>query len=187
MADQAEVKLKLDTRQAKGDLRDLAKRAQKTGGRIAGGVRRAVGKGMGAVGLGGGIGVGMAAVRGATSSGVGDVVGESFSAIGAQLNEFFLGNMDDEARAKRKAREETIQAFGYQAGVENAIPAGAKNFFDQRVAEYREEEEGRSRFEAHGDFSGPQFDDILKRIMTGISGMLATAVDKLAEALQFWK
>ena len=155
MADEATVKLRLDTRQAKGDLRQLTKEADKTSGRIGGGIRRAVGKGMGAVGLGGGIGAGLAAVRGATSSGLGDVVGESFVQLGAQLNEFFLGDMDDKARSIRQARESLKEAFGYQTGIHSRIPPGAENFFNQRVTEGMTLEHGKHLIETDKRFMGP--------------------------------
>jgi len=187
MAQEATVRLRLNTRQAKAELRDLNKEARKSSGRITSGIRRAVGSGMGAVGLGGGIGLGLAAARGATQSGFGDVIGESFGAIGAQLNDFFLGDMDDKSRAIRKAREETIAAFGFQAGAKEGIPDGAKQFFDNRVSEFTQEEIGRSIFEKNEDFRGPAIDDILSRITTSLGELLSQAVNDLADRLAFWR
>ena len=187
MAQEAQVRVRLDTRQAKGDLRALSKQAGKTAGNIGKGLRRSVGRGLGAIGLGGGIGVGLAAVKGSTSSGFGDAVGESFSAIGAQLNDFFLGDMDDQARATRKAREETIQAFGFQAGASGSIPPGARQFFENRRAEFEQEEIGRSKFEQDKQFKGPDIDDIIARIMSGFGTLISEAVTSLADELAFWR
>lgn len=181
--DEAKVRVRLDTAPARADLRQLNKDAQKSGGRISGGIRRAIGKGMGAVGLGAGIGLGIAAVRGATQSGISDVVGESFSAIGAQINEFFLGDLDDKARATRRGREDMIAAFGYQSA--EGVAPGAHQFFQNRVAEYAKEEQGRSIIEQDPRFAGPQIDDILKRITTAIGELLSTAVADLANKLTF--
>jgi hypothetical protein len=183
---EAKVKVRLDTREAKGDLRGLSREASRTAGRVGAGLRGAVSQGMGlgrSIGIGAGIGTGLAAVKGASSSGFGDVIGEAFGGIGASLNEFFLGDVDDKARASKAAREETIQAFGAIAGHTGQIPPGATNFFNQVRSVRMEEERGRSMFEQDDRFRGPGIMSMLERIMEGIGELLSDAVDALADKL----
>jgi len=181
---EAKVKVRLDTKQAKGDLRDLTRDAAQAAGRVGGTIRGAVGKGLGVVGLGGGIGAGLAAVRGSTSSGFGDVIGESLGGIGAQLAESFLGNLDEDARATKSAREETIQAFGSIAGsTKGGIPPGAQNYFNQIKSLRLQEEKGKELFERDERFRGPGVEDMIDRIMSGLGEMVSKAVQDLKNKL----
>jgi hypothetical protein len=187
MADETKVRVKLDTRQAKTELRGFVRESAAAAGRVAGGVKRAIGRGLGVVGLGAGIGTGLAAVRGATESGFGDVVGEAFGGVGAELAETLFGSLDEEARATRAAREETIQAFGAIAGRAGEIPPGARNFFEQVRSLRVEEERGREMFQRDERFRGPGVGQLVDRIMEGIGTLISQAVDALAEKLNPFK
>lgn len=181
--DEAKVRVRLDTGQAKSDLRGLVREAQNSSGRVAAGVRNALGRGFRAIGLGAGIGTGLAAVRGATQSGFGDVIGEAFGGFGANLAEFFLGDLDDKARAARAAREETIQAFGTITGITGSVPPGARAFFDSVRTLRLQEEEGRGIIERDERFRGPGIGEFVDRIMAKVGEIIAQAVDALAEKL----
>lgn len=135
------------------------------------------------IGAGAAFGTGLAAVRGATSSGIGDVIGEALGGYGAEIAEFFLGDLDEKARASRSAREETIQAFGAIAGATNRIPPGARNFFEQVRSMRIQEERGREIFERDRDMRGPGVGQLVDRIMAGVGELLSSAVDKLASKL----
>lgn len=183
MANEAKFRVRMDTRQAKGELRALVRDAAQTSGKVAKGVSSAVGRGLGVVGLGAGVGTGLAAVRASTESGFGDTVNEALGGIGAQINEFFLGDLDEKARASKSAREETIQAFGAIAGARGAIPPGANNFFQQVRSLREQEEKGKQLFERDERFRGPGVGDIVDRVMEGLGALLAEAVNNLASAL----
>jgi len=183
MGEEVKVRVRLDTRQAKGELRDMTRDAESTAGRVSGGIRRALGRGLRAVGFGAAIGSGIAAVRGATESGIGDVVGESLGGIGAQLAQFFLGDLDDKARSSRRAREEAIATFGTVAGIRNEISPGMRNWFDATQKRMEKEERGRQLFERDEQFRGPGLDDLVTRIMQGLAGLLKTAVQELLSGL----
>ncbi len=183
MTNEAKVRVRIDTSRAKGELRALLRQSARTAGQVSGAVRGAVGRGLGAVGLGGGIGAGLAATRAATQSGFGDVIGESLGGLGAQLSEFFLGDLDEKARATRAAREETIQAFGAIAGQQGAVPPEARNFFQQVRTLRQQEETGRELFERDERFRGPGIGELIDRIMEGIGNLLSEAVDALAAKL----
>lgn len=185
--DEAKFRVRLDSRQAKGDLRGLTREAARTAGRVGQGLRGAVSRGLGAVGLGAGIGTGLAAVKGATESGFGDAIGEAFAGFGAQLNDLFLGDVDDKARAAKSAREDTIQAFGALAGRSGSIPPGAKNYFNQVQKLRLEEEKGRSLFQQNEAFQGPGIKDLVDRIMEGFGKLLKEAVSALADKLNPFK
>lgn len=181
--DEAKVRVRLDTRLAQLALRKLKLTAKDTGKRIGSGIRRELGRGIGAVGLGGGIGLGLAAVRGATQSGFGDAIGESLGGIGAQLAEFFLGDLDEKARATKSAREETIAAFGSIAGQRGEMPAGARSYFEQIKALRMHEEKGREIFERDEKMRGPGIDEIIKKILEGLKRILKELFEWLKDQI----
>lgn len=179
----ATIRVVLDTSQAKSELRDLVRQSAETSGRASSTLRQRINQGLGVVGLGTGIGAGVAAVRGATESGIGDVIGESLGGLGAQLAQTFLGSLDEDARATRSAREETIQAFGAIAGQTDRIPPGARDFFNQVKSVRLQEERGREIFQRDDDFRGPGVGDLIDRILDGIGELVSQAVDALADRL----
>ena len=181
------VKVRLDTGQAKADLDGLTREASRTAGRAGGRIRAAVGRGLGLVGAGAAVGAGISAVRGATESGVGDVIGEAFGGYGKQLEQFFLGNMADGAKADRSAREATIQAFAAQVGANNGvIPPGAKEYFDQVRSLHMEREEGRSAIERDERFRNTKPQDMIEQILKGLNQIVDDAVEALYQKLVSW-
>ena len=187
MADETKVKVKLDTRQAKAELSGLVRESARAAGKVASGIRSTVGRGLGAVGFGAAIGTGVSAVRGATESGIGDVVGEALGGVGAQISEFVLGDLDENARATKSAREETIQAFGAIAGGMNGgkggMPPGAQEFFTSVKSLRVQQERGREVFERGLDRVG--LGDIVTRIGSVIGTELGKAVDNLVSKIPF--
>jgi hypothetical protein len=187
MADETKVKVKLDTRQAKAELGGLVRESARAAGKVASGIRSTVGRGLGAVGFGAAIGTGVSAVRGATESGIGDVVGDALGGVGAQISEFLLGDLDENARATKSAREETIQAFGAIAGGMNGgkggMPPGAQEFFTSVKSLRVQQERGREVFERGLDRVG--LGDIVTRIGSVIGTELGKAVDNLVSKIPF--
>jgi len=189
MADETKVKVRLDTRQAKTELGGLVRESARAAGKVASGIRSTVGRGLGVVGFGAAFGTGVSAVRGATESGVGDVVGEALGGIGAQVSEFLLGDLDENARATKSAREEMIQAFGAIGGGMNGgkggIPPGAPEFFASVKSIHTQRERGREVFERDERFRGPGVGDLVSRIGEVIGTELIKAVDYLASLIPF--
>lgn len=186
MADETKVRLKLDTEQAKAEMNSLMKDATKMAGRIGSGIRSTVGKGLGYVGLGGAIGTGMAAVQSATQSGVGDIVGESLGGLGARMQEFFLGDLPQDARASKAAREETIQAFGAIAGHTGKVPPQAAQYFASVKSLRMEEEQGRHLFEKDDQYRGKGMEEIIDKICTAIGGYIKSGIERLGEILNIF-
>ena len=187
MADEAKVRVRLDTSQAKAELDNLTHDAAKTAGKVGSWVRGKVSRGLGLVGLGTAVGTGIAAIRGATEGGIGDVFSEALSPLGTQLERALLGDLSLDARASKAAREETIQAFGAIAGAQNRVPPEARSYFAAIKGLRMQEENGRRLFEANTDFFGPGIGDVLGRIMQGIGELLSKAVDQLADKLNPFK
>ena len=187
MADEAIIRLRLDTSQAKRDLAELVNEASEASRGAAKSHRSAIGRGLNAAGLGVAFGAGMEAIRGATASGVGDVVGEALGGFGVQLEQMFLGSLGQDARASMAAREETISALGAVAGAQNKIPPGAKSFFDSVKSLTFLEQRGRTLFEMNDDFRGPGIGDIVDRVMQGFAELISKAVDALADKLNPFK
>ncbi len=106
--DEAKVRVRLDTRQAKGELRGLTQDGAKAAGRVGAGIRSAVGRGLGVIGLGAGIGAGLAAVRGPTQGAVSAIFKSTFGGLGARASRALTG-------------EEGFKAIGEAAGLEAAL------------------------------------------------------------------
>ena len=183
MAQETKVKVRLDTRQAKSRLTGLVRESARSAGRLTNNIRSVVGKGLGAVGMGTAIGTGISAVRGATESGVGDVIGESLGGFGKMAEEFFLGDLNEDARASRTAREETIQAFGAIAGARGEIPPEARQFYNSIKTLRMDEERGRELFETDTQMRGPGIDKVIDRIMGGFATLVSDAMTRLIDAL----
>ena len=179
------ARVRIDNRRAKGELRELVREGFRTSKKIRAGFRATVGRGLGAVGLGAGLAAGAGAFRAATESGVGDVVGEALGGVGARIAEFFLGDLDDQARAKRAAREETIQAFGAIAGQRGEIPQAARDWFDSIYTFREQEEKGRQLFERDEKFRGPGLSELISKIGSVIGEELTKAVEHLVSLLPF--
>ena len=126
----------------------------------------------------------MAAIRGASESSFGDVIGEALGGFGHQVSEFFWGDLNEDARASKSAREETISAFGTIAGMKGKVPEEAKAYFDQVKALRLNEEKGRELFEGdRARFGGEDIKTVIDRILAGINGLITAAVNTLAEKL----
>ena len=187
MTNTTNIKVRVDTRQAKSDVGGLVRESQRAAGKVSANIRATVGRGLGLVGFGAALGAGAQAVRGATQSGVGDVISEALGGIGAQAAEFFLGDLDETAKASRAAREETIQAFGAIAGQRGEVPPGAREFFNNVRALRLQEERGRELFERDDRMRGPGINDVVDRIMGKLGELIADAVSNLADQLLSFK
>ncbi len=183
MADETKVRLKLDTEQAKVELRALVGEATKVAGRVGTGLRSTISRGLGMAGLGGAFGAGIATVQAATQSGVGDIVGESLGGIGARLQEMMLGDLPQDARATRAAREETIQAFGAIAGHTGKIPPQAHQYFTSVRSLRMEEEQGRFLFEKDEAFRGKGIEDVIDQVCTRLGALISDGIRQLGEYL----
>jgi hypothetical protein len=183
MTQETKVKVRLDTKQAKGELDGLVRRGKRSAGKITDNVRGVLGKGLGAVGLGAGIGTGISAIRSATQSGVGDIMSEQFGAYKAMAADMFFGTLNEDAKASRSAREETIQAFGAIAGARGEIPPEARQFYNSIKTLRMEEERGRELFEMDSQFRGAPIEKIIDRIMGGFGEMVSEAIGTLRDAL----
>lgn len=187
--DEAKVRVRLDTQQAKAELDDLGKKGQVATNRIGAGVRRAVKGGLRAIGLGAAIGAGVQAVRGAASSGLSDVVGEMFGGYGSQFESFVFGNLSVDARADRTAREETKAAFGMivgAAGKDAPIPPGVKSWFDSVQSLRYQEELGKQIIESSDDFRGVKPMDLIERLKTMLEDVIKTGVGEFFSHLPFF-
>lgn len=185
-SNEAVVRVKLDTKAAKGDLSDLTKSAAGVAGKIGGGIQSALGSGVRALGIGTAIGAGINAVRGPVAGGVSDVFGEALGGLGAKIEAWALGDLAPQARAARSAREETKNAFGTIAGITGSIPPAARTFYEQTRLRMEETEKGRFKFEQDDKFHGPGFDKIAEKIITTITGAISDGFDRVIASLKFW-
>lgn len=185
MNQEAKVRVRIDTGEAKSELRGLVQAAGGVAKRIGGGISSAIGAGVRAVGLGGGIGYAVSALQGPTQGAFGSAIGEALGPLGKQLETFFLGDLGVQAKAASRAREDTIAAFGIQAGSQGGIPAGAKVFFDTMRGIYGQTEAGRHMIESDEQFYGVKGSDVIDRILAGLKNLLDMAVDRLVASIGF--
>lgn len=182
-ANEAVVRVKLDTRAAKSDLADLTKTASGVAGKLGSGIQSALGSGVRALGIGTAIGAGIAAVRGPTAGGVSDLMGEAFGGIGAQIENFAFGDLAPQARASQSAREETKNAFATITGITGSIPPSARNFYEQTKQRMLETEKGKAMFERDDQFRGPGFAEIATKIIDSITGSISAGFDRVIDRI----
>lgn len=173
MTEKAKVKVELDTKPGKAELRKLTKEGEKSAGRVndalGGGLGRA-----GALGAVAGAGFGLAQRAASRVSGfMPDVVGESMAGFSAGMSEEFGG---PEARAAKFAREQTKSAFAEIIGrqKEPTVTPGMRNYFNN-VKQVREiTERGNSAIDQ--EFGGGKAIADGIRTVVGAIGDAATTV-----------
>lgn len=181
---ETKYRVRLDTRQARGDLRGMMRDAKRTAGAVGQRIRSTVGSGLRFAGVGAAIGGGIGAIRSAASSGVGDIIGESTEQLGFKLGEYISGDLNEQARASKSAREETIQAFAYQAGALGSVPPAAKAFFNSTRQIRQQYEKGVELIKGDSDFYGPGAGDLVTSVRTGLSDAVRDGFNALKAALE---
>lgn len=185
-ANEAVVRVKLDTRAAKSELADLTKTAGSVAGKLGSGIQSALGSGVRALGIGTAIGAGIAAVRGPTVQGASDVFGEVLGGIGASIENWALGDLAPDARASQSAREDTKNAFATIAGITGSVPPAARSFYEQTKQRMLETEKGKAMFERDDQFRGPGLKDVAEKIIRSITGEISAGFDRVVGAIKFW-
>lgn len=184
----AVIKVRVDTTQAKADLRALGRDMDGAGRSVGRGVGRAgVGRaaaaagsrfGLGALGLGaagiiGGAGavVGGLALGGAVAAGGAGIargVGHSMQPLMEKFDTLLFGQSGPNIRGADRALQETVSAFGPAIGAGGASVADARQFFDQvselRTQEERGAKELREALGGSADQSGGLLGGLMKRL-----------------------
>ena len=182
---ETKVRVRLDTRQAKGEMRKVRKEGERTAGSISEGLSATIRRGFAMTGAGAAFAGGIGAARAAVSGGVGDAFGGAFSMLSASLNDYLLGSIDDEQRAIRSARDQTIEAFGPVAGILDGVPPEAHQFFQSIKTHEFEKEKGRSIVMNDPAFQGAGFVDIFSQMGIQIGERVANGImEKLEEMRQ---
>lgn len=182
MSDEVKFRLKLDTTQAQAALDALNAEGARTGARLSDELRDSfLSRGLQALGLGAAFGAGMGALKGATQSGIADVAGETFGVLGQQLNDFFLGSIDDDARAASRAREEMVRAFATTTGVKGEVPQAARTWFEMRKSVVLNEEKGRSILLADDQFYGKGIGSVIDRVADKLAEAISAGFDRLIQ------
>jgi hypothetical protein len=181
---ETKVRVRLDTRQAKGEMREVRKEGERTAGSISEGLSATIRRGFAMTGAGAAFAGGVGAARAAVSGGVGDAFGGAFSMLSASLNDYLLGSIDDEQRAIRSARDQTIEAFAPVAGMLNGVPPEAQQFFQTIKTLEFEKEKGRSLIMGDPAFQGAGFVDIFAQMGEQIGDRLANAIIEKLEPMR---
>ena len=169
---ETKYRVRIDTRGARNDLRGMVRDAKRTSGAVGQRIRSTVGAGLRFAGVGAAIGGGIGAIRATASSGIGDVLGETTSQFGFQLGEYLSGDLNEEARAAKSAREETIQAFALQAGQSGQVPPGARQFFESVRDLNLQRERGVELIRGDSNFYGPGAQELGPQLLSGISNAI---------------
>lgn len=183
----AVVTVRLNTSGAQRDLAALGGALGGLGGGFGG--RGPAGFAMGSLAsaanamVGNPVGMATGQLAAPTQTAVGGMFGETFGRFGSQMAAKAFGTGGPEADAAKRAREETIQAFGMIAGATGQIPAGAKEFFDQ-IKQLREmETRGRQMFETGDEYYGPGvgklIDSLGKSIVSGFQNVVLQVIQAI--------
>jgi len=187
MDTELKIKVVLDTSEAKKELDALTTASATTGKRASGFLSQALGSGMRAVGMGVGFSAANAALQGPLLGGISDVMGEAFGGWGKALETALLANLGNEGRAQAKSREEMIAAFGTVAGIQDATPPGAHEYFSSRMGINTLRERGRSILESDPAMRSVNPERLLDKAMDNIGEMLRDAADYLVRELGKWR
>lgn len=177
---ETKVKVRLDTRVAKKALDGLTRQAKSTGSRVSRDLKGAVTSGFG---IGAGYGVGLAALKSSTAGGVGDVVGEALGGFGADLAESILGDLDDTARAKKRAREDMISDMSSAVGAHGWTQHMSRTH-ESLTDFYKVEEIGKGVIDRETR-SKDEIGNIVTRLGSMIGDELIKAADHLYNKLPF--
>lgn len=181
MNQEAKVRVRIDTGEAKNELRSLTKEAEGSGKKIRKKIYGAIQTGVMAAGAG----YAFSALQGPSQGAFGSAIGEALGPLGKQIETFFLGDLGIQAKAASRAREDTISVFGMQAGAQGGIPHGTKQFFDAMRGQYGQTEAGRHMIESDPQFYGVKGEDVIDRVLAGLKNLLEMAVDMLVAKLGF--
>lgn len=186
MTQEAKIRVRLDTTQAKADLAELNREGERTAESVSSSFGDSLlGKGLKGVGIAA-VGAGVYQLAKPTVGGVGDLLGESLGGLGANIAQFLFGDLDEKARGAQRAREEAKDAFAMIAGARGSIPPEARTFFAAVSRLRTQEEAGREMFDRDSAFRGPGVGALVERIMSGIGKMIAEAAETIANKLLPW-
>jgi hypothetical protein len=161
---ETKVRVRLDTSQAKGEMREVRKEGERTAGSVSAGLSATIRRGFAMTGAGAAFAGGVGAARAAVSGGIGDTFGGAFNMLAASFNDFVLGSIDDEQRAIQTARGQTQEVFSSVAGIMGAVPPEARQFFDSVKTLELEKEKGRSLIMGDPAFQGKGFKELIADI-----------------------
>jgi len=186
MDSELKIKVVLDTSDAKKELDGLVTNAATTGKRASGFLSQAMGAGMRAVGMGVGFSAAQSALQGPLFSGISDVMGEALGGVGKSLELAALGNLGNEARAQKAAREDTIQAFGTISGIQNSVAPGSHEYFSSRMGIHLREEKGRSLMESDPVMRDVNLEKVVNKLATEFGKSFKGACDMFAREMNKW-
>ena len=174
---EATIRVKLDTRQAKADLKGLTQEASGTAsgvGKGLRGIRSGLSRGLGMVGLGGAFGVGLGAVQGALSSTAGGIFSESIGGHLSRLEQWAFGDLGIEGQSKGSAREDLIKNFAFIHGLTGKLPEGAKARFDMLDRFAQIEAKGKRAIEQNQQFRGPAVEELASSFGSAVGKELSS-------------
>lgn len=150
LSDEAKVKVRLDTKQAKGELRGLSKSGSQAAGRIGGGIRRGIGRGLAFTGLGVGVGAAVSAIRSPSQGAMGAMISQTFGALGAKISHNLFGEAGYEAQGGARALQAVSDAYAPGGGGPHA--PGAREMFKFYKSQYTREATARGAFAQDEEF-----------------------------------
>lgn len=188
------TKIKLDTRQAKRDIRVLgrAKRRserRKHGAAVKSARKSKIVRGGGRftrfVGKSAGIAAGYTAMSRLTRAGPegADPWGEIMTPVHAALRQALDEQTGGSARAKIAAREETKAAWATSIAHSETIPAALRQFHRTEFSLREGEELGRNILRQDPRFRGPSLEELLAQAIPGYFRLLGKSFDYIYEAL----
>ena len=176
MTKKATVKVELDTRPGKAELKKLSKEGEKSAGRV----NDSLGGGFGrAATIGGIAGAGFGLAQRAASRVSGfmpDAFSEATAGGRASLDSFFKG---PEARAAKSAREETKSAFAEIVGrmKEPTVTPGMRNYFNHVKGLREITEKGNSFIDQN--LGGTVVKDGIESLMGSVASGFQSVIDAL--------
>tara|TARA_R110000803_G_scaffold51337_4_gene106225 strand:- start:9296 stop:9832 length:537 start_codon:yes stop_codon:yes gene_type:complete len=165
MTKKAKVKVELDTKPAKAELRKLGKEGEKSAGRVNDSLGGGFGK---SAALGAVAGAGFGLAQRMASSATGGVVSEAFAGANAWLDDRAGG---PEARASKSAREQTKGAYAEIVGrmKDPSVTPDIRNYYNNVKGLREITERGNSAIEQ--DLGGGAIKEGIENVMETITSV----------------
>lgn len=184
---EAKVRVRLDTSQAKHDLSDLTRHGQAVTGRIGDGIKGAIGQGVRASGLAnagmGTVNAGIDALGGPLQQSAQGIMGEALGGWGSSIEHAALGDMGPEARAAAMVRDQAKEIFGQVAGRLGEIPPEAHAYRKAMMPILTEREKGSAMFDRDKEFRAFGVTELGEKAATSIAEGFKSLTDSMLRAM----
>lgn len=173
-ANDLNLRVRLDTSVAQSDLAQLLRETENTAAKASESLSARFRAGFMSAG-GAKATAAFNEARAPTMMGVGDILSDQFSGVGQSIADYFLGDLNDEARASARAREATIASFAQVTGFRKSVPPEAIAFYNATKSRLWQEEAGREILIKDPNLRSDGFTKLIDKFLKDLEGVMTRA------------